>query len=107
MPRPSSHCMNGSTKAPPQSFWPNSVTTIGVVADSVVGTPSQQVCDAQALKLYTCHAAARLPVPSVGADVCHCVSAFEYCSPPSSIRFVEPVERTASTSICMPAAMYG
>ena len=44
---------------------------------------------------------------SFGRYASHWLRLFENWTPPSAITFVAPVARTASTSVCMPAAWYG
>src|SRR5437660_12641793 len=57
----------------------------------------------QALKLYECQAAARLPAGSAGSNWLHMLMSLEKDRPPSMSTFFAPVPRTAVTSCCMPA----
>src|SRR5215472_2918276 len=58
----------------------------------------------QALKLYECQEAARLPVESAGSNWLNMLSSFENDRPPSMMTLAAPVPRTALTSCCIPAA---
>src|SRR2546423_3352047 len=100
----SSQLMSAFMNVALQLSVPISVATTGTWAATVPAVLSQQVAAAQTLKLYTCHAAARLLSGSDGLYVSHCESALEYSTPPRTITFVAPVARIAFTSSCIPAA---
>ena len=103
---PSSHVISDVTKPPMQSFWPISVATSGTIAATPAGAAFQHVPATAGVEVVDVPRRAELFSGSVGLYVSHCDSAFEYCTPPSRMTWLEPAPRIALTIDCMPAAWY-